>query len=539
MPTPDDYGLPHTEFYPHQLETIQWAEAVGSVGVVEASTGCGKTGLPAALANKQKVIALVKTKFLQEDNYEKGYSFVPLYGRGNYRCPYHGKPCTALDCTFTKGTIVDRSGNERPSTMADCPDIEDCEYFQQREYAKRSSRTVLNYPYWLRVHSSWPAPEILVCDEGHQLPEIILEWAGTTINQEQQNDWDLPMFPMIRSNGSKSAFGSEVTAPEGRAIAWLVDSVKIMKKHVDDLSEKAKYNSRARAELRKAELLDNKLKATLLALTAAPHDWFIRSGPGAVEGKQAFIAKPLTAKHHFKNYFARSWKLLIMSATIGDNQVFAAELGLPEHEFLRVPSRFTPEQKPVFALDVPRLGQKSKPTDWDKQADEIARGVKECPPTWNGIIEVTSYSHSKALAERLAKRGLYNRLFTHGQGESTAKVVQQWHERMDRKPGSLIITPVLGEGYNGTREKICISAKTPYPALTDDYSRCRQEYNPTLYLQRTAQILEQNMGRVRRGPEDYDTGGERMTYNALGDGGWRWVKKFFSQDFAKSIVEGS
>lgn len=534
--TPSEYGLPHNEFYPHQLETIQWAEEVQAVGVIEASTGSGKTTIPAALSSKQKVVTVVKTKFLQQDNYERGYGFIPLYGRGNYACPHHGSPNTALDCTFTKGVIEDRFG-KRQATMADCPDAPQCIYFNQREAARLSQKTVLNYPYWLHVHQSWPAPAVLVCDEGHQLPEIILEWAGTTIRAEAKIEWGLPMFPMIRSNGSKSAFGSTMTAPEQRAVSWLVESAKIMKRHTTLLGDKAKYSKEARKDLRKAELLENKLKATLEALAAAPHDWFIRSGPGAGDdGKQAFIARPLTARHHFKHYFVRGWKLLIMSATIGDDKVFAAELGLPEHEFLRVPSRFTPEQKPIFALDVPRLGQKSKQADWDKQADEIAKGVKECPGSWSGIIHVTSYVQSKLLAERLAKRGLSSRLHVPKQGESTAKVVEDWHERMNRKPGSLLISPVLFEGYDGRLERININAKTPYPALSDDYSRCRQEYNHTLYLQRTAWILEQMMGRVRRGPEDYDTKGERMTYNALGDGGWRYVKKFFSQDFVESIV---
>lgn len=521
---PSDYGLPHSEFYPHQLETIQWSEAVQAVGVVEAPTGSGKTGLPAALASKSKVIALVKTKFLQEDNYEKGYEFVPLYGRGNYRCPHIGGDATASDCKHLE------------TGMDKCPDVDICGYYIQREDAKLSSRAVLNYPYWLHVYYKWPAPEVLVCDEGHQLPEIVLEWAGTTVDETKQDRWDLPMFPMIRSNGSKSAFASEVTAPEGRAIDWLKRSIFIMNDHVDRLTWAAKTDREARKSLRQAELLNNKLKATFEALCMAPHDWFIRSGPGAAEGKQAFIAKPLTARHHFKNYFTKTWKLLIMSATIGDDQVFANELGLPEHEFLRVPSRFTPEQKPVFALDVPRLGQKSKPSDWDKQADEIAKGIKECPTSWSGIIHVTSYSQSKSLAERLGQRGLYSRLSVPKQGDSTAKVVQDWHERMRKKPGSLLITPVLSEGYDGREERININAKTPYPNLTSDFDKCRQEYNHTLYLQRTAWVLEQMMGRVRRSPADYDTGSERMTYNALGDGGWRYVKKFFSVDFAQSIV---
>ena len=138
-------------------------------------------------------------------------------------------------------------------------------------------------------------------------------------------------------------------------------------------------------------MMGKKLRATLDALQAAPDDWYIKSGPGVKDGRPAFIARPLTARHHFKRYFMNEkWRLVIMSATIGDPKVFAAELGIVDYDYLSIPSQFSAEQRPVLALDVPRMGHNSTDSEWNKQADEIAKAIKDCPGNWSGIIHTSS-----------------------------------------------------------------------------------------------------------------------------------------------------
>lgn len=493
----------------------------------------GKTGLAKAQMHTQKGIALVKTKFLQDDNYLKGYGFTVLKGKDNYPCihtmAHPGATCS--DCLF--------------KAMVECELYPQCHYIVKRGEAQIAQQTCLNYAYWLAIRSQidkedsgWTSPQILLCDEAHQLRNITMEHAGVTISEEKRLDWELPMFPIIRESniGGKSALGGGSNA-EQLAGSWLSKAISILNLVLEELTPKARNDPRIRGRLRAAERLSGKLMSTRVALAQAPNDWFIRSGPGADEGKKAFVAWPLTAKYHFPKWFmSEDWKLVVMSATIGDEATFAASLGITDYSFKRVPSRFSPKEKPVFDLGVPRLGMKSPPSAWELQADKIVQALKECDPKWHGIIHTTSHAETARLAQRLAKRGLQDRVFTARQGESTAVVVQKWHEQMRKKPGSLIISPVLAEGYDGRQERINLNAKCPYPSVGSDYAKTKRDYDMSAYNQETATNLEQQMGRVRRSPDDYDTNGERHTFNAICDGGFKYIVKYMSPDFRESIV---
>lgn len=532
--SPRDYGLKHDEWRSGQREMVEFGYSLvggSKVGIVEAATGTGKTVLPKALSHKHKTIVLVRTKSLQSDNYEKGYEFNPLYGRSNYQCVHvDAEPTdTAHNCLYgEKG-------------MKACEFYNGCPYIVAKQTATNSKKAVLNYAYWLNVYNFWSRPQVVVCDEAHQLSDITLEWAGTTVSESARVMWDLPPFPTI-SGGQSGMISGLATAGE-RAISWLkvaINRMTLLENQSKSYLKEEKDDQQERNKLRKIETFLNKLTATNEALHAIPDDWYIKSGANVYNGKPAFVARPLTAKHHFKRYFINeAWNLLVMSATIGNPEVFADELGLNGmYEHYAVPSLFPKEQRPVLALDVPSMGRGATDKEIGKRADEIAKAVKQCPPTWSGIIHVTSMKEAPELAKMLGHRGLQDRVWVAPTGIGTDKMIEAWRCQRDKVPGSLNISWAFWEGYDGREEKISIVAKMPFPYLGDEYEVARRNYNAQLYLQRTAWAAEQGCGRSRRGrSEDYDTDTEKRGLVALADGSYRMVKKFFSESFRESIIK--
>jgi Rad3-related DNA helicase len=527
---PSDYGLRHEGWRPRQRESTDWGIELNGVGVMEAPTGSGKTAVARGVAEFRNTVALVRTKALQSENYDNDYQFDALYGRSNYPCVFSEARVGAMadECVFAE------------EGMHHCPDHHKCPYVVARDTAKLSMRSVLNYAYWLHVYNKWELSDMMVCDEGHQLSDITLQWAGISVDESTRRQYDLPRFPLIRSSGKGSVLLAAKDPIEDKALNWLVKAREALLYAYRSLSARAEQDPNARKRARQVELLGKKVRATIDAISSSPEDWYIISGPNAFEGRKGstwgFVAKPLTAKHHFPRYFLRSPSAMIMSATIGDPDTFTKELGIKEFDFHRLESVWKPEVRPVHALDVPRLGMKSPMSAWNKQADEITRVIKSLDPSWHGLIHTTSKAEAGRLAERLSKRGLQDRVWVPPLKIGTEKLVRLWHEQMNMKTGQLLISWALAEGYDGTREKICISAKTPYPYLGSEYEKARQRYDGKYYLQRTAWTLEQSLGRVRRGrEEDYDVNGVSK-YVAIADGGFKWIRNYLSRSFMESLV---
>jgi len=226
-----------------------------------------------------------------------------------------------------------------------------------------------------------------------------------------------------------------------------------------------------------------------------------------------------------------------MSATIGDFDVFAQELGIQSYTGRRVPSQWGPEQRPVYVLDVPRLGYKSQKEDYDRQADAIAQAILTVPSQWSGIIHVTRKREAPLLANRLSDRGLGKRVWVPPEG-STNWAARAWEKRKRQVPGSLMIAWQFHEGFDGLDERICVSAKCPFPSLGDPYEQARQKRSGKFYLQRTAWALQQMLGRTRRGrAQDYDTRDEQHSLVLIADMNYKRVRKYLSEDFMESVRE--
>jgi Rad3-related DNA helicase len=523
---PKALGLPHATWRPHQRETVEWALDSKKTVLIEAPTGSGKTGLASAIAAvRPNAVALVRTKFLQVDNYAHGYDFVPLMGKSNYPCVHpNAKAAAAADeCLYAE------------AGMNTCPYAHQCPYVLQRDLARTDSKTVLNYAYWLTASNAWPQPTSLICDEAHQLSELVLEWAGITIEEFHRGEYELPSFPII-SGAASHAVHVKGQAPLDKAAVWLHAVQGKLEISFTRAASRGKEDAQARKRARRIERLLAKVTATLDAIEVNPDLWYLRSGPNALgDGKWGFVAKPLTARHHFQYYFGGPWQTYIMSATIGNAEVFATELGLDSYDFRRVPSNWAPESRPIYALDVPRLGMKSSPEDWDRQADQIVKAIRSVDDAWSGLIHTTSMVEAERLTVRLARKGLAGRVIV-SERKSTHEIAGAWRAHLRRHPNAILVSWALHEGYDGTEEKINIIAKTPYPNLGSPYEKERQRFDGKMYLQRAAWTMEQMAGRTRRGnPDDYDTPDEKRGLVAFADGGWKWVQGYFSESARQSI----
>lgn len=486
------HNLPHS-LRPYQAEIIEAILSTPGPVILEAPTGSGKTCIASAVSSQKKVVALCETKSLQIENYGKRYDFVVLMGKANYPCLY-APGRTAENCFFER-------------TVSRCPQFRRCPYRVQKKAAQSSSRLSLNYSLWLQAR--WARglkPSVLFLDEAHNVPEIVLSAFGCFVTPEQRRDLNFPPFPFL------------CDGQVDEAMDWL-SRARVILSNV----------RRRRSDSRELFQMENQLLSALNALKECPEDWYIYSNP------LGFTVQPLTARHFFRTLFPYPETLVAMSATIGNFRAFARELGMADYLALKVSNPWPAWSRPVHILDCPPLSRGTSTKEFEHQADAIARAIHACPPDWSGFIHVTRQSEAPALAERLARRGLADRVWVPPQGPTHTRMAL-WQARKRKQKGSLAITWDMWEGVDGLEERICIGAKVPFPDLSSRYETARLYYDPDMYRQRAAWKLEQGLGRTRRGrPEDYDDT-EIRGFVAIADGNWEQIENYFSQSLREALV---
>ena len=510
---PQDYNLPPhiTSWRSGQLESVLWGLSLHGTGILSAPVGSGKTGVAKGVSSKKTVIALAQTKLLQTSVY-KEHRFDVLLGKGNYRC-INGEAKFVDTCPHKK--------------MTECLDYYSCPYVKAKQLAMGSTSASLNYAYFLTTN--WVQrnpPDVLFLDECHILPEIVLEYIGIGINERTILEWSLLRPPDIKATMEMDL---SPTPPAMKGMAYLRSLLPIINSHLrrlGDGNEPSIIKKRNQAK----RLLENVTRTANL-IEQDPSLWFVEGDRGS------FRAKPLTARYHYRELFDVARNSILMSATVGDFDTLAQELGISSFVSREVPSRFDPKRRPVVVLDAPRLSYRSTESDYEQQADVIAEAILSFDPAWSGVIHVNKKSAAPDLADRLARKGLQDRIWVTPQA-GTDKQLAAWNMVKRDRVGPIAIAWAWHLGVDLGDEKICISAKCPFTSLASPYEKARFEYSRAFYAQRAAWGLLQQLGRTRRGDEkDYDTDDEVRGLVAIADGNWVKVKKYLTTDFLDSIID--
>lgn len=485
-----------------QSEAIDWIlNSDKQYNILRAPTGFGKSPLAAAASIEFRTLALVLHKSLQSANYQDQYEFEILYGTTNYPCIEKNKSkkidqprYTAYDC-----------GNP------DC----DCPYQRQELQCLSSLRVSLNYAKFL---TSKPfvdrfEPEYLFLDEAHNLPGIVTNFVGFTLN------WDNEFLKSTNKikPSSFSRLNYNETTDLFRQCAVAVKSNK------PNVSEDLKL-------WRKWKRLNQKINVvnTLIG-NSAGEDWYYEAD------EKQLIIKPLTAKYHFKKLFGVADKIILMSATIRPS--IAERLGLKDHEwdYHEVPNSWPAPSRLVYDLGGPAINYNSSEADKRENAKRILSVLSSDK---SGIIHVTSKNQATELKDKLLWNcyqevdGMeYIDFYIPPFRLSTDMQYQEWQQA--RKPGTYCISWNFHEGVDLGEDDISITAKIPWINFSSSYEKARMEYDQQWYLEQAAMKLEQSCGRIRRGKPEHYLPGAKQVY--IADSSWYRLKTLLSDDFRKSI----
>ncbi len=519
---PSNYGISHipNEWRVGQYEAVKWCKNLqqASIAIMQAATGSGKSHWPIAMSKDSKSIVLTETKSLQRQYGSQVYNAAVVTGRSNH-------PCVFDHSLFESATAEDCAFSDSKSGMWGCP--ASCPYRAQLIAARKSPKVALNYAYWFLARSSWNC-NYLFLDEAHRLPEIVLEFVSCTINGYHIKRYSLPPAPAI-------AMGMPRRVRLNLATDWLNKVLVIVGKELTRLARLYKDMPKKYSKLVKSvERLYDKVSIAFEHIsTDEDEDWYIGSNSGG------FVAKPLTARHDFSKFFLSQYTTVLQSATIGNPNILAKELGIEQFEYRNVPSRFTPDERRVWILDCPRMGKKrveDNPDYPDYQADSIKDFINDYDPSWHWLIHAKSKKKIYELADRLADRGFEDRVWVVPEIPTDEQTVA-WEARRLHE-GTIILSWSWSEGVDLPEVNGVITADVPFAYLGDDYIRARMKAYPQMYRLAAAQETEQRLGRIRRGVSShYNINGAEPKAVGIADGNYTMLRKYYSEEFVESLEE--
>jgi len=498
--SPSSLGVPHSSWRPHQYESYEHIrDSVDRFIFAELPTGCGKSALATALGSGQKVTALMSTLGLL-DQYRREYGFTVIKGRQEYPCAdidkidewrrYRIRP-TAFDCHL--------------ENMHECDFSHYCPYLQAKKEARYAQRLAMTYKY--ASLASWPRERkgILVCDEGHATADEILGCTDFLLT-----DYHFKRYSVSPPRDHFSWRVQELMTDElrGRVVAYLQRLLTETQDYELDKDRSPRDSANWRFHLRVDHAL-NELSST--------SSWFLDAS------RDRFQLRPLDARPIAKWLWTNKSKVVFMSATIGDPNPLALELGIDFFDSFSTPHLIPKEKRPVHVIFSQRMTKRNRdqrPGLYRAQAYAIAKFIREeIPESWRGLILTTSYYKIDQLRSFLRTFGLNGRIWeTKEQGVS--KRIAAFIA--DPSPSIISVDTIQGWGHGldlrGDLGRFVVVAGVPYYNPSDPFDQARLKRPGGMrYARWTAyNSVVQACGRVTRGEK---TNGEyQLNVAALADG---------------------
>lgn len=434
-----------------QKQALEWVAANwdAKVLVMQLPTGSGKSAIAKAIMRQTDGHAITPSNILIDQYCDTYPDNNFLKGKAHYTCHTSGLSCQEW-------------------TNVCCQDpCQGCGYTESKTRAKEEP-TFFNPMslYYFRLQNPQFYPEVLIVDEAHTIPGMVLMMTGTRLRKRDYRYTDACLNELVLSEFL------------GKHITGLRRLVELHKNDTDRLKE-------ITDELERIVL-------TKKGLDEDPQNYAIWEESKTVRGKleQYLYVRPIKPPRFLMNRLLAADRLILMSGTLFRPDIKDI-VGDEPYRMLDLPSPIPKEQRPVYYKPVPfALNHQTDPQNIVNRIQElVARHPKE-----NTIIHV-SYSLSERLRDKFTMPILFN----------TASDKDAILARFKRE-GGVFLAAGCAEGIDlsGDLATVNIIVKLNFPDLKDPtvLKRKALEDGEEWYALTTLKTTIQMAGRTTRSETD-------------------------------------
>lgn len=517
--------FPFPEFRDGQdevMDEIEEAFKKHDTLIVQAPTGVGKSPISDASIKYFGNGHILTNQISLQTQYVNDFDVKKVSGRANFNCLSDPDVmCSEGLCIMdTRYDCPYKPSAKNSGELAASPHCRDdifwssglqfkCEYWEQKTDAINSDSVIHNYSYFLNEVNyvqDFGGRNILICDEGHNIETKLLDFNKATLTRRDIED--------LQQKFNK--YGTDIrkwtTTLQYLAKVLYPERVKKLSNTLKRKDLNATERSRKIAEKNKFENLITKFNFIIFSSSVNPEDWVItyeysKEKKGMLD---KVIFNPLVIdKYADAQLFQYGDKVLIMSATIMNPKIVAQNLGISDYQFIDIPQKFDPSQKPIYHLNVAKLDKDG--CDLKNPENELQNVVDAIDILLDlfavkGIIHTTTFDIAKFIK---SKSRHANRILTHTT-ENREYIIDK---HINSPENTIICSPSMTEGLDLVDDlsRIQILVKVPYPSLSDAIilgKKKRDELNrvpfvDTWYNWKTTYDIVQAYGRSIRSPDDF------------------------------------
>lgn len=535
--------FPFDRIRPEQCDAIEFAlDAFLNQGkrfvVLEMGTGCGKSATGVTVARylqslyesgDQRVklggaYVLTTQKVLQEqymrDFGDNKGKLKLIKSARNYTCQFYDDRPEKISCAEIRRLLKSRASCSVVYKMCD----QSCKFQEAREIFNESPEGTTNYAYFLTAATYTKEVQrrgLLILDEGHNIESALSGFVRIAFSN----------FFYKHVLGVKTPTAS---ASQHAVYTWLTKTcypklqavIKERRNKVVNTLDSIEAISSAR-DLEDLERNCKRIE-TFMSIYD-PNKWVLDVSKLDKRGERLYEFKPVDVTEYAQTLlFAYSDRVLVLSATILDRDVFCESIGIDKNNvsFMRIPSPFSPENRPIHFLPV---GSMSKAAI-EKTLPVMAETVKmllDQHPNDKGIIHCVNYRVAKYIVDNVKS----SRLLTHESNDRDATI-----ERHCQSPDpTVLVSPSMMEGVDlaDDMSRFQILCKVPFPYLGDASVKKRMEQNEKWYPYQTVKSIVQAFGRSIRNETDHavsyilDSDWERF---------YRLNTQMFPEEFSSALM---
>ncbi|MGN6624008.1 MAG: helicase C-terminal domain-containing protein, partial [Candidatus Nitrosocosmicus sp.] len=247
-----------------------------------------------------------------------------------------------------------------------------------------------------------------------------------------------------------------------------------------------------------------RLTRTINSILSNPKNWIVSDIKKDNYKVDKVELKPLDIASYCKSVFEKGSKVLIMSATILNNNAFCKSVGLAQEKvkFIQVKSDFPIENRTIYPLNIAYLNYSNlKSVDIISKISKAVDNLMSVHKNDKGIIHTTSYEQLNFIKDNISKENARRLLITDPEIQRDEIIFQH---TSTKKP-TVLISPSLHTGLDlkDDLSRFQIITKVPYPSKGDRWTNAKRELDEEWYYWQTALRLIQAYGRSIRSKEDW------------------------------------